>query len=142
MRRDEAGAPGALAAAHPEVEEVAEERDRGHHAHKRLTIECKDQQEEGGVGMKVKGVDPIMVGDGEEETGEGGEPRLDVVQKEGLKGFTQGFQLGGADPECHHSFLIAAARCQRVHDGKVLLLRNGGRAQGQLELGRRACGRG
>ena len=70
MSRDEAGAPGAMGVAHPEVEEVAEKRDGGHHPHERLTIEGEKGHEEDGVGMDVERVKTIMVKDGEEEAGE------------------------------------------------------------------------
>ena len=68
MSRDEAGAPRARAAAYPEVEEVAEQRNGGCHPHKRLAVEGEDRREEDGVGMKMEGVEPIMVEDGIEET--------------------------------------------------------------------------
>ena len=72
MRRDKADAAGALGATHPEVEEVAEQRNIGRHPHKRLAVEGEDRQKEDGVGIKMKGVDLVMVEDGVEEIGEGG----------------------------------------------------------------------
>ena len=66
MSRDEAGAPKALVAAYPEVEEVAEQRNGGHHPHERLAVEGEDRQEKVGVGMKMEGVEPVMVEDGVE----------------------------------------------------------------------------
>ena len=57
------------------------------------------------------------------------------MQEEGVEGFPQGFQIGGAYPEHYLLPLIGVARHQRDHGGKMLLLGDGGNTEGRLELG-------
>ena len=83
--------------------------------------------------MKMKGVDLVVIEDGEEETGERGDkPSKDVVQEEGIEGLTQRFLLGGAEPDHRLPSFIVAGGQQQEHGGEVLLLGYGGNTEGRL----------
>ena len=52
-----------------QAEEVAEEGNRRLHANESLTVESKDGQEQDGVGLEMKSLDPIVVQENGEEPG-------------------------------------------------------------------------
>ena len=55
-----------------------------HHPDIRLTVEGKDRQEKDGVGMEMKGLQPVMAEDGIKEVGEGGnQPATTLLIKKG-----------------------------------------------------------
>ena len=92
--------------------------------------------------MKMKGLDPVVIEDGKEETGErGDEPSKDAVQEEGIDGLTQRFQLDGAEPDHRLPSFIVAGCHQREHGGEVLLLGYGRDTEGRLRVGSRTRGR-
>ena len=91
----------------------------------------------------MEGVEPVMAKGGREEAGERGyQPGIDTMQGEGLEGTAQGFRLGRADLEHLFSPLVVTALCQSERGGEVLILGNGGRAQGWLEPRSRARSQG
>ena len=51
---------------------MAQQSHGRHHAEVRLAVVGEDRQEKNQVGMKMKGLQPVMAEDGVEEVGEGG----------------------------------------------------------------------
>jgi hypothetical protein len=58
---------------------MAEQHEGRHYPDECLAVKSKDRQKEGGARVELKGMDLIMVEDGEEETGERGTNPADLV---------------------------------------------------------------
>ena len=93
--------------------------------------------------MEMKGVDLVMVENGEEEVGERGDkPGEDVVLKERIEGLTRRLRRRGDEPDHRLPSFIVAGCQYREHGGKVFLLADGGNLEGRPRTRGRTGGRG
>ena len=92
---------------------MAKQRHGRHHPHECLAVKGEDRQEEDGFGMKMEGMQLVMVEDGLEEIREGGnQSRDNAAHEEGVEGASQSFWLGGASPELGLPLLVVLPRRQ------------------------------
>ena len=111
----------------PHAEEMVEEGHQRLHAHESLAVEGKDKQEQDGVGLEMKGLNPTVVEDGGEERGERRDKLgEDAMKEERIDRPGRGPLLRGAAPHQGLPTLVCLVHRRREHRDKVSILGNGG----------------